>query len=71
MRKYFQKICRFVVYKDIKALVADLKAVYGAANESAAMDALDFFTKKWTGRRQDWSRIHAQLAVYFADRMPD
>ena len=28
-------------------------------------------TKKWTGRRQDWSRIHAQLAVYFADRMPD
>ena len=28
-------------------------------------------TKKWTGRRQDWSMIHAQLAVYFADRMPD
>ena len=28
-------------------------------------------TKKWTGRRQDWSTIHAQLAVFFADRMPD
>ncbi len=28
-------------------------------------------TKKWTSRRMDWSRIHAQLAVYFADRMPD
>lgn len=28
-------------------------------------------TKKWTGRRQDWSRIHAQLSIYFADRMPD
>ena len=27
-------------------------------------------TRKWTGRRQDWSMIHAQLAVYFADRMP-
>ena len=27
-------------------------------------------TKKWTGRRQDWSQIHAQMAVYFADRMP-
>ena len=27
-------------------------------------------TKKWTGRRQDWSVIHAQLAVFFADRMP-
>ena len=28
-------------------------------------------TKKWTGRRQDGSIIHAQLAVYFADRMTD
>ena len=28
-------------------------------------------TKKWTGRRQDWSLIHAQLSVFFADRMPD
>ena len=27
-------------------------------------------TKKWTGRRQDWSMIHAQLAVFFANRMP-
>ena len=28
-------------------------------------------SKKWTGRCQDWSIIHAQLAVYFADRIPD
>ena len=28
-------------------------------------------TKKWTGRRQDWRMIHAQLAIYFEDRMPD
>ena len=28
-------------------------------------------TKKWTGRRQDWSVIHAQMAVYFAERMPE
>ena len=28
-------------------------------------------TKKWTSRRQDWSRIHAQLSIYFAERMPD
>ena len=28
-------------------------------------------TKKWTGHRQDWSVIHAQLAVYYSDRMPD
>ena len=138
---------KYVSYKDIKALVADLKAVYGAVDESAALDALDTFaekwngkypkiaqswrdnwanlstyfkypeevrrliyttnaiegfnrqlrkvtkaksvfptddslfkmlylammdiTKKWTGRRMDWSRIHAQLAVYFDDRMLD
>ena len=28
-------------------------------------------TKKWTGRRQDWSMIHAQMAIYFAGRMPE
>ena len=28
-------------------------------------------TKKWTERRQDWSLIHAQLAVFFAGRMLD
>ena len=28
-------------------------------------------TRKRTGRRLDWSAIHAQLAVYFADRMPE
>lgn len=138
---------KYVSYKDIKALMADLKAVYAAVDESAALDALDAFaekwdkkypkiaqswrenwpnlstyfkypqevrrliyttnasegfnrqlrkvtkaksvfptddsllkmlylamtdiTKKWTGWRQDWSMIHAQLAVFFADRMPN
>ena len=28
-------------------------------------------TKKWTGRRQDRSMIHAQIAIYFAERMPE
>ena len=28
-------------------------------------------TKKWTGRRQDWRVIHAQLTIYFAGRMPE
>lgn len=28
-------------------------------------------TKKWTGRRMDWAVIHAQLAVYYEDRMPE
>lgn len=138
---------KYVSYKDLKALMADLKAVYAAVDESAALDALDTFaehwdkkypkisqswrnnwanlstyfkfpqalrrliyttntiesfnrqlrkvtksksvfptddslfkmlylamidiTKKWTGRKQDWSMIHAQLAIYFEDRMPN
>ena len=137
---------KYVSYKDLKPLMADLKAVYAAVDEQAALAALDVFaqrwdkkypkisqswrenwanlstyfkfpqelrrliyttnaiegfnrqlrkvtkaksvfptddslfkmlylammdiTRKWTGRRQDWSAIHAQLAVYFADRMP-
>jgi hypothetical protein len=28
-------------------------------------------TRKWTGGCQDWSIVHAQLAVCFAERMPD
>ena len=28
-------------------------------------------TKKWTDRRQDWSLIHAQPAMFFAGRIPD
>ena len=31
----------------------------------AAMD----ITKKWTGRRKDWNLIHAQLEVFFGDRV--
>ena len=138
---------RYVSYKDLKALMTDLKAVYAAVDEAAALNALDTFaqhwdkkypriscswrdnwhnlstyfkypqeirrliyttnaiegfnrqlrkvtkaksvfptddsllkmlylammdiTRKWTGRRQDWGLIHAQMAVYFADRMPD
>lgn len=26
-------------------------------------------TKKWTGRRQDWGKIHSQLEIYFADHI--
>lgn len=138
---------KYVSYKDIKALMADLKAVYAAVDEASALDALDVFaarwdrkypqisrswrenwpnlstyfkypqevrrliyttnaiegfnrqlrkvsksksvfptddslfkmlylamidiTKKWTGRRQDWSAIHAQMSLFFADRMPE
>ena len=138
---------KYVSYKDIKALMADLKKVYTAVDEDAALNALDAFaeiwdskypriskswydnwpnlstyfkfpqelrkliyttntiegfnrqlkkvtkaksvfptddslfkmlylamkdiTKKWTGRRQDWSRIYAQLVIYYGDRIPE
>lgn len=138
---------KYVSYKDLKALMADLKKVYTAVDEEAALNALDEFaavwdskypriskswydnwanlstyfkfpqelrkliyttntiegfnrqlkkvtksksvfptddslfkmlylamtdiTKKWTGRRQDWSRIYAQLVIYYADRIPE
>ena len=138
---------KYVSYKDLKALMADLKAVDAALDEPAALDALDAFserwdrkypkisqswrnnwanlstyfkypqevrkliyttntiegfnrqlrkvtksksvfptddsllkmlylammdiTKKWTGRRQDWSVIYAQLAIFFGDRIAE
>ena len=138
---------KYVSYKDLKELMADLKEVYAAPDEGSATAALERFsdrwdkkypkisqswrdnwanlstyfkyppelrrliyttntiegfnrqlrkvtksksvfptddsllkmlylammdiTKKWTGRRQDWSIIHAQLAVYFEDRLPE
>ena len=138
---------KYVSYKDIKALMADLMKVYTAVDEAAALDSLDAFaavwdskypkiskswydnwpnlstyfkfpqelrkliyttntiegfnrqlkkvtkaksvfptddslfkmlylamrdiTKKWTGKRQDWSRIYAQLTIYYGDRIPE
>ena len=138
---------KYVSYKDIKELMADLRSVYAAVDEPAALDALDAFstkwetkypkisrswrenwanlstyfkypqevrrliyttnsiegfnrqlrkvtktrsvfptddslfkmlylamvdiTQKWTGRQRDWSKIHAQLSIYFAERMPE
>lgn len=38
---------KYVSYKDIKALLADLKAVYAAVDEAAVLDALDAFSELW------------------------
>ena len=40
-------------------------------NAYAAYLAMVDITKKWTGRQRDWSMIHAQLSIYFAERMPE
>ena len=50
--------------------VTKAKSVFPTDDSLLKMLYLDI-TRKWTGRRQDWSMIHAQLAVYFDDRMPD
>ena len=38
---------RYVVWKDKKEFVADLKTIYGAVNKSVATQALDELDKKW------------------------
>lgn len=37
---------RYVSYKDLKALVADLKAVYAAVDEATALEALEVFAHR-------------------------
>lgn len=142
-----RNMTKFVSYKDLKPLMADLKQVYQAVDEKTALAALEVFTgkwekkypkigkswqenwpklstyfkypaevrkliyttnaiegfnrqlrkvtksksifptddsllkmlylammditKKWTGKRQDWAVIHAQLDIFFADRLAD
>ena len=58
---------KYVSYKDIKALMADLKAVYAAVDESAALDALDAFVEKWDKEypkiAQSWRENWANLST--------
>lgn len=41
---------RYVSYKDIKALMADLKKVYAAVDEETAMYELEQFAEKWDSK---------------------
>jgi transposase-like protein len=60
---------RFVSYKDIKALMTDLKAVYGAPDEESALAALDAFDGKWGGKypkiAESWRSRWPELSTYF------
>ena len=38
---------KYVSYKDLKALMADLKAVYAAVDEPSALEALNAFSERW------------------------
>lgn len=61
---------RYVSYKDIKALMADLKPVYQAVNEDEGMAALIRFTEKW-GKTypscvKSWNDNWDILSTFFA-----
>ena len=60
---------RFVSYKDIKALMADLKRVYAAVDEETALYELESFGEKWNGKypkiAQSWKANWPKLSTYF------
>lgn len=60
---------RFVSYKDIKALMADLKKVYAAVDEQTALSELDNFDDKWGDKYPkiaiSWRNNWANLSTYF------
>jgi transposase-like protein len=61
--------CRYVVYKDKRAFINDLKQIYGAPNLLAAEDAFKVFSNKWHKKYgyavQSWERNWANLTAFF------
>ena len=60
---------RFVSYKEIKPLLADLKRVYAAVDEQTALNELDRFEELW-GKKypkigRSWRENWAGLSTYF------
>ena len=60
---------RFVSYKDIKALMADLKRVYAAIDEETGLYELESFGEKWNAKypkiAQSWEANWSKLSTYF------
>lgn len=61
---------RFVSWKDYKAVTRDLKAIYGAATEEAALQELEMFATAWDERypqiSRSWRGNWANLSTFFA-----
>lgn len=60
---------RYVNYKDIKELMADLKTVYKSNSEETALNQLEFFDDKW-GKKypscvRSWKSNWAELSTFF------
>lgn len=60
---------QYVSYKDIKVLMADLKAVYSAVDEETASYQLNVFSEKWDKKypkiSQSWRASWPNLSTYF------
>ena len=60
---------KFVSYKELKSLMADLKRVYAAPTEEIARAELDGFDEKWSGKypkiAKSWKDNWAKLSTYF------
>ena len=60
---------KFVSYKDLKTLMADLKRVYTASSEDIARQELDDFAEKWDVKypkiSASWRSNWPKLATYF------
>lgn len=60
---------RYVSYKDVKKVLADLKPVYTATTEAAALEALDTFDSAWGSKYpliiKSWRANWAELSTFF------
>lgn len=60
---------KYVSYKDIKTLMADLKNIYAAVSEQTALNELDSFEEKWGSKYPkiagSWRENWANLSTYF------
>jgi len=59
---------RFISYKDLKAFTADLKKIYKAVNEEAAVSALDELEERWAKKYplavKSWRTNWPELSTY-------
>jgi len=60
---------KYVSYKDLKKLCADLKAIYTAPSEESGRAALEEFGEKWNGKYsmiyQSWEQHWGDLCEFF------
>jgi putative transposase len=60
---------KFVSYKDLKKVCADLKTIYSANTEEAGHDALEDFGKKWNDKYpmiyKSWEQHWGDLSEFF------